>query len=188
DITADTVVILTNAVYFKGKWAIQFDPAQTKKGKFQLVGGNKVDVDMMNGEIPAGYGHPKILNAKVLELPYMGQQLSMVILLPDKTSSLTELESKIFEEAFDLSGILTNHVRAIEVNVTLPKFKIEVAINLKGPLRKIGMTDMFGGNANFSSISDTLPGLKVSKINQKVFLEVSEEGTEAAAATGKLLI
>ncbi|KAG8223126.1 hypothetical protein J437_LFUL000547 [Ladona fulva] len=183
DIDDSTRLVLVNAVYFKGQWAYQFDAAQTRKEDFHLLDGRTVQVDMMHIERRFRFGRPNGLNAKVLELPYKGDQLSMVILLPDSSSSIAELEEKVSAEAFDLDDLLSNHTYPVEVTVSLPKFKLEVSTDLVEPLHKLGMTKMFSSEADFSGIS-VGEELKVSKVLQKAFIEVTEEGTEAAAATG----
>ncbi|XP_071450282.1 leukocyte elastase inhibitor-like isoform X3 [Hetaerina americana] len=187
-ITSDTRLVLANAVYFKGKWAQPFDKANTRKDKFNIAGGQQVDVDMMFVEKKFRYGYSRDLKAQVLELPYEGNRLSMVVLLPSLESSVEELETKISAADFDLSELITNHTSRREVMVHLPKFKLELTTNLENILAKLGMTTMFTDVADFSGITSSPEGLKVSKVVQKAFIEVSEEGTEAAAATGMVMV
>ncbi|XP_046400432.1 leukocyte elastase inhibitor-like isoform X5 [Ischnura elegans] len=188
DITLDTRLVLANAIYFKGKWAQPFEKERTRKDKFNLLDGTQVDVDMMYVEKRFRYGYIQDLKAEVLELPYEGDKLSMVILLPFADSSIFELESKVSSPDFDLSELLANHTYKQEVTVYLPKFKLELKTDLEEVLAKMGMAHMFTDNADFSGITDVPPGLKVGKVVQKAFIEVSEEGTEAAASTGMVMV
>lgn len=106
----------------------------------------------------------------------------MIIILPNEVTGLRNIEEGINKIKFErlLSG------EQYEIDLFIPKFKIESKIDLKNSLNKLGMKKMFEDSANFTGIIDS-PALKVSKIVQKAFIEVNEEGSEAAAATGKLL-
>ena len=122
------------------------------------------------------------LSASMLELPYTGDRLSLQILLPRKGNNLAALEQKL--RTVDLQQLFDSNRGEEKVAVTLPKFKLEQTIPLTDHLQKLGMTDMFvGGKADFSAI-DGSRNLYVSEVVQKAFIEVNEEGSEAAAATG----
>ena len=124
-----------------------------------------------------------------LEMPYKGKRLSMIFLLPnDKHSSLVDLEEAM-SKVKNLNSILKFGYKE-KVEVTLPRFKIESKFDLVGPLMELGMTDMFDGSlADFSGMTGgTQKGLYVSKVVQKAFVEVNEEGTEAAAATAAIFM
>nr|QIR83414.1 serpin 7 [Locusta migratoria] len=180
-----TRLVLVNAIYFKGLWNIPFNKDATAPMPFHVSASDKKTVDMMKLVKKFMYTDAEQLEAQVLELPYKGDQLSMVILLPKKNDGLKELEAKL--AGVNLPDIL-NQMRKVEVTVYLPKFKLEHSINLNESLQKLGMKTMFDEcNADFTGINDSKPGLVVSKVLHKAFIEVNEEGTEAAAATGAVM-
>ena len=125
------------------------------------------------------------LDAQALEMPYKGKRLSMIFVLPRTKDGLTKLESDMSK--FDVTtGFEFN--RAVEVQVSIPKFKIDSQHELNDPLRNIGLTHMFDAReADFSGITGH-PDLFVSKVIQKAFVEVNEEGAEAAAATAGIMM
>nr|AOW41295.1 serpin-1M [Pteromalus puparum] len=179
DITTDTRMLLLNAVYFKGKWAKEFKKEGTQDKIFHLDAKTEKKVPTMFASGSYVYGELPDLKAKFVELPYENKDLKMVIIVPDEIEGLSAIQENL--ESF-------NHTRLAEagserdVQIYLPKFKIESTIDLQKPLEALGMTDMFTNSANFSGVSDEL--LKVSKVTQKAFIEVNEEGSEAAAVTG----
>jgi len=132
DITSDLVMILLNAIYFKGQWQYEFDPKKTKQADFRTIDKKTVPVQMMSlsGAFKAGYNHD--LDAKVIELPYRNSSLSMVIFLPEKDDGLPELEKKIIG--------FSQRLRKVNVNLKLPKFKIELTSELGNILQTVGMT------------------------------------------------
>ncbi|XP_046401248.1 serpin-Z1C-like [Ischnura elegans] len=189
DITAQTKLVLANAIYFKGKWANPFKKELTRKDKFNLPDGSQVDVDMMTVEKRFRYGSVQQLGAEVLELPYEGEKLSMVILLPFAETPLSDLEGKVSTPDFHLSDLLEENTKNQDVTVFLPKFKVMLTTYLESVLQKLGMTLMFSDDADFSGIvSTTEEHLKVGKVVQKAYIEVNEEGTEAAASTGMVFM
>jgi serpin B len=118
-------------------------------------------------------------NAQALELPYSGNELAMTVLLPKPDSSLAELEAAL--QADGIQSIMEG-LAPIKVDVKLPRFKFEAELSLSEYLQQLGMTDAFDDNiADFSGISDTF--LYITHVLHKAFIEVNEEGTEAAAAT-----
>ncbi|KAL1491105.1 hypothetical protein ABEB36_011750 [Hypothenemus hampei] len=178
---ASTRLVLVNAIYFKGTWANKFEVADTKLEKFYLNDVDSIDVNMMNKRAKFFYKEDPELDAKVLELPYTNPDVSLVIILPNKRNGIGELEKKL--SGTDLTRI-TENMHKPEVILKLPKFKIETSIDLVDPLTQIGLGEIFTEKANFSNILDSPDQLYVSKAIQKAFIEVNEEGTEAAAATG----
>ena len=130
----------------------------------------------------------KLKGATALEMPYKGKRLSMIFLLPNKDhNSLADLEEAM-SKVTNLNSILKFGYKG-KVEVTLPRFKIESEFDLVEPLMELGMTDMFDGSADFSGMTGgTNKGLYVSTVVQKAFVEVNEEGTEAAAATAGILM
>ncbi|XP_074031214.1 leukocyte elastase inhibitor isoform X7 [Leptinotarsa decemlineata] len=186
DLDSDTRLVLVNAIYFKGKWAEPFNPSQTKTEKFYLDGTehNTVDVQMMHLKKKFYFKIDETLDAKVLELPYTNKDISMLIILPNDKNGIAKLEEKLSQT--DLTKITENMYRP-EVMVSLPKFKIEQTIDLKDSLTELGLGNMFSDTADFSGMLDSSEPLCVSKVVQKAFIEVNEEGAEAAAATGNIV-
>lgn len=183
-ITALTRVVLVNAIYFKGNWANQFKPENTSKGKFKLIKGQEKECDMMHLTKKFRFGFNEDLKFSVVELPYSGDSLGMVILLPQKADGLPELEKSLTPKV--LSAAM-EQTRSVEVNLQLPKFKMESSFTLNDALSSLGMQDLFiEGKADLSGVNgDT--DLSVSKVLHKAFVEVNEEGTEAAAATAVVM-
>lgn len=178
DLTPATVLVLANAVYFKGQWKLKFHPELTQDLPFHVDKDTVKNVPTMYMEKEFKYGELPQLNAKFVELPYKGDEFSMIIILPNEIDGLAQVEENL--KGKNLGDVLNGD--KIEVTLLLPKFKIESSIDLSQSLTKLGLGGIFENNANFSGISDV--PLKVSKAIQKAFIEVNEEGSEAAAATG----
>ncbi|CAH2020518.1 unnamed protein product [Acanthoscelides obtectus] len=177
-----TRLVLVNAIYFKGKWSHPFPVAQTQTEKFYINDDEIMDVQMMHLTKNLFYKEDETLDAKVLELPYSNKELSMIIILPNKRNGIHELEKKL--ATVDLSTITENMYKP-EVKVSLPKFKIETDVmDLTQPLKDAGLEQIFTDEADFSGMLDNPERLAVSQVVQKAFIEVGEEGTEAAAASG----
>lgn len=184
--------ILNNAIYFKGTWASQFDPAETHKREFWITPGNSVTADFMRVTSTFDrtyYPNPltsgtMLDDVLVLRMPYVGDRLSMLIFLPSERDGIHDLEDAI--SARDIS-MLQTHMYAEEVTVILPKFETKTSYELDDSLSNLGMVDAFDrGAANFSGMVDLakLPGnLYVERASQSAFVKVNEEGTEAAAVT-----
>jgi len=182
DINSMTRLVLVNAVYFKGEWVHIFNENNTRDDDFHISANEHVNVKMMYRKSRVYYGVNSELNCQALELPYAGQNVSMFILLPDQTTSLSQLEEKL--TANDLANAREKFsMRKGEVNVWLPKFKLDVKLSLAKVLREMGITDLFDENeADLSGIGGS-QDLVVSKILHRAVVEVRENGTEAAAAT-----
>ncbi|CAG9854047.1 unnamed protein product [Phyllotreta striolata] len=185
DVDKTTRLVLVNAIYFKGKWAEPFKPSETQTEKFYLNDNDTIDVSMMHIKKKFFYKNDESLDAKVLELPYTNKDLSMIVILPNKRNGIDELEAKLAN--YDLSNITADMYKP-EVIVALPKFKIEATIQLNDPLTELGLGEIFSDSADFSGMLNSPEELKVSKVIQKAFIEVNEEGAEAAAATGLKVI
>jgi len=177
-----TKLALVNAVYFKGDWQDAFHPRGTRMGPFYLNGADsKKDVNMMLNNREFSSGYIDALDARVLELPYRSRRLSMFIILPNKIDGLDAVESKLCDH--ELADVLHGTRRA-EMDVVIPKFKIEANVDMKKVLMKMGMMDLFeASKADLSGISGRRD-LFVDDIIHKAFIDVNEEGSEAAAATG----
>ena len=177
----NTKLVITNAIYFKGSWTEPFDKENTANGKFYLDEKTIIQVPMM--ELKTTYlNFARNDHVQILELPYEGDKVSMLILLPNEVGKLESLEKSLSDENLDT---LTEDMQITKVKVHLPKFKLETKYDLVSALQDMGIYDAFG-NANFSGISDS--GLYIDRAVHKAFVEVNEEGTEAAAATGMAML
>lgn len=178
----DTVLVLANAIYFKGRWLHEFKPANTLTQPFHLTSTSTIDGPMMH-QRSLECGYHEDADVQVLELPYRGERLSMVVLLPAKVDGLAELEEGLTAPRLEawLRGLSSSR----EVNVWLPKFKTTSSFTLNRPLTALGMVDAFGA-ADFSGMFAG-GGPAISEVVHKAFVEVNEEGTEAAAATGVIM-
>lgn len=176
-----TRLVLTNAIYFKGNWARQFKKDQTRDAPFTLADGQKIETPMMNQT--AEFGYTETQDLQCLELPYVGKELSMVILLPREPNGLASLEKSVTAENLSqwLGRLFTR-----EVVVSVPKFKATTQFSLGSVLRSMGMADAFSGEADFSGM-DGKKDLCISAVIHKAYVDVNEEGTEAAAATGVVM-
>lgn len=182
-----TRLVLANAVWFKGNWAEQFKEGATQPTPFFTASGGQVSVPMMTQKESFLYAeHPRLRNTEhpelqVLAMPYAGDDLSMVVLLPQAKDGLAALESKL--SAQNLKE-WTDGLRRKEVVVHLPKFKAESSFDLNRSMQALGMINAFAaGQADFSGMTDR-NDLFISDAMHKAFIEVNEEGTKAAAATG----
>ncbi len=173
-----TRLVLTNAIYFKGNWARQFKEDNTREAPFTLADGKKVDAAMMNQT--AEFRYMETDSFQGIELPYVDDELSMIILLPKETDGLDEFEKTLTAE--NLSKWL-NKLYKREVVVSVPKFKMISQFSLASVLKSMGMTDAFSSKADFSEINGKRD-LLISAVIHKAYVDVNEEGTEAAAATG----
>lgn len=177
-ITEDTRLALANAIYFKANWLDTFNEAATSDAPFTLMDGSTVDIPFMRQRERFAYVRGEGYQA--IELLYQSQGSAMLIILPDDFSAF---EAALDEETFDN---IVNSMRFAEVNLAMPKFTFEYAINLADTLEAMGMTDAFDEEAaDFSGMADIPPGtnLYISSVLHKAFIAVDENGTEAAAAT-----
>ncbi|XP_061394172.1 serine protease inhibitor 42Dd [Musca vetustissima] len=180
-VDATTTAVLVNAIYFKAKWLKPFSKSSTTKMNFNVNTKQQVQVDMMFQDDKFQYGEFDNLDAKVLEMPYENSDLSMLIILPNKVDGLAKLEEKL--KGVDLNEI-SSKLETEDVDVMLPRFRIEFDIDLKEPLKKMGLNSMFSDAANFKNLfADGPTAQKVSDVKHKAFLDVNEAGSEAAAAT-----
>jgi serine protease inhibitor len=179
-----THLVLVNAIYFKGDWSSQFDPLDTIDDSFWLSPSEKVEVPMMcqTGE----FGYAERRGLQVLELPYVGGELSMIVLLPGSVRGLASAEEAL--TATNLSK-WTDRLSESEVQVFLPRFGMRFGCELSDALTALGMTDAFDGNvADFSGMDGREHWLFISAVIHQAFIDVKEEGTEAAAATGVVMV
>jgi serpin B len=177
----DTDLVLTNAIYFKGDWAAPFKKERTHDAPFQVGAEEKVTVPLMEQTAKFPYLDGDTFQA--LELPYAGKDLSMVVLLPKKADGLADLEQRLTEA--NVRGWLEK-LRPDEVRVALPRFKVEAGFDLGKTLQAMGMKQAFTADADFSGM-DGRRDLFISAVIHKAYVEVNEEGTEAAAATAVIM-
>ncbi len=173
-----TRLVLTNAIYFKGSWQSQFDKAQTKEEDFHLSTTQNKKAPLMHRE--GGFNYFDGKTFQVLEIPYQSNELSMVIFLPNDVGGLPALENLLnTSNTMQWLGQLSPVTKVI---VTLPKFKTTQQFELGGTLAAMGMPQAFTGRADFSGMTGTRD-LAISAVIHKAYIDVNEEGTEAAAAT-----
>jgi len=172
-----TRLVLANAIYFKGVWAATFKEAGTYPQPFHLTAASQTEVPLMHHLDDVKYMETDDFQA--VELPYRGELLAMVILLPRAMDGCGPLERRLTPAL--LSGALAQ-MKKQKVDIFIPRFKSESSFTLNGTLAGMGMTDAFGPNAHFSGMDGTR-FLCISGVFHKAWVEVNEEGTEAAAAT-----
>ncbi|XP_068989080.1 serine protease inhibitor 3/4-like isoform X1 [Bombus flavifrons] len=175
-----TRLALVNAIYFKGQWKNKFDPKLTSDMPFHT---SKVEVKNVPTMYKQGiykYGDLVDLNAKFVVIPYKGDEFSMVIILPNEIDGLSDVEKKL--QNTSLKNIISQGYEE-RMELWLPKFKMESTLELNDVLKEMGLIDAFTG-ADFSAITDNA-SLYITDVVQKTYIEVNEEGSEAAAATGK---
>nr|WP_233341087.1 serpin family protein [Haloprofundus sp. MHR1] len=182
-ITPATVLVLTNAIYFMASWQFEFDPQDTDDGAFTGLDGSESTVPMMHQNLRTNYA--SIPGAQAIELPYVGGEVSMVLILPDE-GEFEAVEQNldadrlfgIFDELSDAAG-----------DLALPKFEFETETNLSKTLRDLGMPVAFEGSADFGGMVEGDGGdLRIDQVAHKTFVSVDEEGTEAAASTAVVMV
>jgi serpin B len=180
-IDQNTRLILTNAIYFKGKWREEFKKASTRDEDWHGQGATKM-VPMMHRS--GDYFYYEGNDFQALDLPYQGEQLSMLVVLPRKKDGLDSLEIR-----WTAAGTYQQVTAALQheetVIVSFPRFKMETEFKLKPVLCDLGAELAFSAGADFSGIGEER--LRISEVVHKAFVEVNEEGTEAAAATGVIM-
>jgi serpin B len=184
-LNAETRLVLVNAVYFKGTWFAPFPKADTREQPFHVEGGRTVQAPLMYQKTEVRYLHAD--HFQVVDLDYQGGDLSMLVLLPDKRDGLRDLETELTGRL--LRDCIAN-MSETEVEVFLPRFRMTWgAFDLKPEMIALGMPLAFTRfSADFSGINGVEPphedSLFIGNVFHKAFVDVNEEGTEAAAATG----
>ncbi|XP_055262519.1 serpin B6-like [Moschus berezovskii] len=178
-----TRLVLVNAIYFKGNWAKQFLKGHTVERTFNVSKNVQKPVPMMYNWSTFKTACIAEICSQILVLPYVGQELNMVILLPSESTDLNTVEKALTYEKF-VAWTKPDVLAEEEVKVFLPCFTLEECYDMECVLRCLGMTDAFeAARADFSGMS-CQRGLHLSKFVHKSFVEVTEEGTEATAASG----
>jgi len=177
DIHPNTILFLINALYFKADWNLQFDPDKTADADFFLAAGSTIRHPMMN--ITSNFEYFDAEDFQAIDLKYGNKRFSMTIFLPKPNRTLTNFLSECTAENWQ---VWLNNFTSHEVALTLPKFTIEFDIELKKILSTLGMEIAFTNEADFSRIN-ALRDIYISKVKHKTFIELDEEGTEAAAVT-----
>jgi serpin B len=181
NLSPDTQLALTNAVYFNAAWKNPFDADNTRPGPFLIAGGKKVETPFMFNRLSTRhFGEDEF---DVVALPYDGDQAVMLLLVPRRPDGLATIEKKL--TATNLQRWLAAATRC-EADVYLPRFRMTDDFELGDTLRAMGMKGAFSGNADFSGIA-ARGGLSISRVIHKAFVDVNEAGTEAAAATVVLM-
>ncbi len=175
-----TRLVLTNAIYFNAAWQYPFEEDATFNGAFHLLNGDKITVPMMRQTESFGYAEGD--GYQVVELPYDGRELSMLVLLPQNG------QFELFEESLNAQRVddIVKNLNTREVVLTMPKFEFESSFGLKKTLTAMGMPVAFSAGADFSGMTGN-PDLFIGEVLHKAFVSVDEAGTEAAAATAVIM-
>uniref|UniRef100_A0AC35FIS5 Serpin domain-containing protein n=1 Tax=Panagrolaimus sp. PS1159 TaxID=55785 RepID=A0AC35FIS5_9BILA len=173
-----TRLALINAIYFNGEWDEPFEVEITRNADFYVSPGNTKKVKMMS--IESKFPYFETNDYQMLGLPYKNQKVFMYVILPRERFGLENLVKNM--NSSTLFNLLSKRSSTTKVDVQFPRFKIEASFELTNALKKLGITEAFEDNANFLGISEQ-GNLKISQVVHKAFIEVSEEGTTAAAAT-----
>jgi serpin B len=178
-LNALTRMVLVNAIYFKGTWATPFPASATRPARFYARPNRTLTVPFMHQHGSFRYGENDQL--QILALPYAGQQLEMLVLLPRSRDGIASLESSLTPVSL---AAWTAGMRQHEVNVAVPRFKVSSGISLAETLKAMGLNDAFDpSRADFSGLDGRARWLYLSAVLHKAYVEVNEQGTEAAAAT-----
>lgn len=182
-LTPLTRLVLTNAIYFKGTWIKQFDKSQTKDGDFRVSATNTIKVPMMRRtDKDATFNYAETSDLQILEMPYEGERLSMLVLLPKGDLSLLEPSLSL-----DKINDWKSKLREQRVDVLMPKFTLDTKYPMNGTLAQMGMPTAFDEDrADFSGMTGA-KSLYISAVIHQAFVDVNEEGTEAAAATAVVM-
>ncbi len=178
DLSRITRLVLANAVYFYGHWLHEFDPNKTEDQMFYPIDGEAVETPFMF--IKERFRIHKDRTMTALDMPYLGEDVSMIIILPNESDGLPKLEDRLEELRDWLPVKDVDPTRELEVYI--PRFKFEASFDLRDALVKMGMVAAFSDQADFRDIEPE-GELFISKVKHKAFIEVNEAGTEAAAAT-----
>lgn len=181
DLGPNTKIVIVNPIYFRGNWKNGFNPKNTQNLPFR-VGNQEKNVPTMIKTANLKYGEMPSRKGTFIVLPFKGDELSMLVFLPKNGTSLEEIEKELPRGNIQTYlGLTRNRL----VHVHLPSFKQNIKVELKAPLQSLGLTDVFGPNANLTGISDNGP-LYITKLVQHTHVEVDEQGGDIDAGTGDI--
>ncbi|XP_004704299.2 serpin I2 [Echinops telfairi] len=177
-----TRLVLVNAIYFKGDWKQKFRTENTQLMNFTQQDGSAVQIPTMKALLRTRYGYfsEASMNYQVLELPYKGNELSLIIILPEENVDIEEVGKRITARQI-LKWF--SEMQEEQVEISLPRFKIEQKLDFKEALYSLNITEIFSGGCDLSGITDSAE-VYVSQIMQKVSFEINEDGSEVATSTG----
>jgi serpin B len=179
-----TRLVLTNAIYFKGSWHTEFDKKNTKKMPFAVTADESVKAKMMYQKHKFNYTEDETV--QVVEMPYAGNEIAMLVVLPKTKDGLSSVEKDLTGEKL---AKLIDNLKPTQVELYFPKFELNSSFKLETQLKALGLFDAFdGAAADFSGMADPAEmkdkgNLFISAVIHKAFTKVNEKGTEAAAAT-----
>nr|XP_040040534.1 antithrombin-III [Gasterosteus aculeatus aculeatus] len=184
---SNTILVLVNTIYFKGQWKNKFDKDNVYVADFQVSAARTCSVKMMYQETKFRYKNFPDDQVELLEMPYRGDDITMVIILPMKNTPLSKVE-----EGLDLNKLTSwlDGMKETTVAVHVPRFRVEDSFSVKEKLQAMGLTDLFSSERASlpGMLEDGSEGLHISDAFHKAFLEVNEEGSEAAAATAVVAV
>ena len=188
DVSVNTRMVITNAIYFNALWEHAFKKQNTKSSSFHVSLNSAVNVSMMYQKNNYKFFNDEEFDSQILTVPYKDDVMEMIFILPNKIDGLHALEAKLLPADSFLNKLrMWRKSREINIDIYIPKFTFSTMSSLKESLMALGMTDLFSeSKSNLSGISSS-NDLFVSNIFHKAFVEVNEEGTEAAAATAVLI-
>ncbi len=178
----DTRLVLVNAIYFLSNWLEEFDKELTRAGNFNIDENTRIEAKFMNKEAKFNYYEDE--HAQVIEIPYSGENFSMMFFLPNENAGISDFEARFNTAVYE---DYINNLKQQKVQLLLPKFKMRFHINLEQILNQMGMPLAFSDRADFSRMTDE-DDLKIDRVIHQAFIEVDEKGTEAAAATAVTII
>jgi len=180
-LTPDEKMVLLNSVYFKGAWQNAFNSGKTHDHQFSLIGGTSKQVPFMNKTFDIGY--LATTNLQAVRIPYKGYYQWMYIFLPDEKADFSA-----FKEQFTVENwsAWMESFKEQKVNLSMPKYKVEFSTELSQSLKAMGMAEAFEDKADFSKMFADRPS-NISRVLQKTYMDVNEEGTEAAAVTAVVM-
>ena len=179
-----TSLVLVNAIYFRSSWRSRFDQRRTSRRPFHVSRTEEVDTEMMDRVATMRFGRMSSLQCNMVEVPYDNGDAAMYVLLPDNIDGLPLLESGLNVSSLDTAIDAMRPI--IYARLTLPKFKMEEQFDLRSALRDMGIGDLFTSSADLTGMSNA-EGLYISKVVHKAYIDVNEEGTEAAAPTAVIV-
>ncbi|TWW58373.1 Antithrombin-III [Takifugu flavidus] len=182
---SNTVLVLVNTIYFKGHWKNKFDKDNVYGSEFHSSQTRSCSVNMMYQEARFRYKHFPEDQVQLLEMPYRGDDITMVIILPSQGTALSQVRGGGGGPGLKKLSAWLDQMKETTVSVHVPRFRVEDSFSLKEKLQLLGLTDLFDPNKASlpGMLEDGVEGLHISDAYHKAFLEVNEEGSEAAAAT-----